>query len=59
MFTWLRKKIIKGFIKDLLKEIPSMKAKAISYFEVYHDEILEKVLLAIKKAVLDFIQEKH
>ena len=59
MFKLLRKLFLKGLIKDLLKEIPSMKAKVNGYFEVYQDEIFEKVLLVIKKTVLDFIQKKH
>ncbi len=58
MLKWIRTKILKGIIKDLIGEIPSMKQKALKFFEVYHDEILEKVKLAIKKAVLDFTAEK-
>lgn len=58
MLKWIRTKILKGIIKDLLGEIPSIKNKALKYFEAHHEEILEKVKIAIKKAIMDFTAEK-
>ena len=58
MLKWIRTKILKGIIKDILQEIPSLKDKAINYFERHQDEILEQVLQAAKKAVLSFVQKR-
>lgn len=62
MFKWFRKQLLKGIVKDLLKELPAayntLKAKALLASEKHVDEILEKVKAAIKQAVLDFVKEK-
>lgn len=57
MFKWFRKFFLKGLIKDLLKEVPNLKTKALKYFEENQDEIMEQVKQAIKKTVLGFSQK--
>lgn len=62
MFKWFRKQLLKGIVKDLLKELPEyysqLKGNALLFLEGHTDEILEKVKSAIKQAVLDFVKEK-
>ena len=58
MFKWIKKKILKSIIKDISKELPIYKRKAVQMIEDNKDEILEKVKQAIKKAVMDFIKSK-
>lgn len=62
MFKWFRKQLLKGIVKDLLKELPvaysHLKEKALLTLENHADEILEKVKAAVKQAVLDFVKEK-
>ena len=58
MFKWIKKKILKSIIKDVTKELPIYKRKAIAMVEEHKDEVLEKVKQAIKKAVMDFIKSK-
>ena len=58
MFKWIKKKILKSIIKDVTKELPIYKRKAVQMIEDNKDEIFEKVKQAIKKAVMDFIKSK-
>lgn len=50
MFKWLRKKIIKGFIKDFIQEIRrfDVKSKVFNYIKDNEDEIIEKIEETIK-----------
>ena len=58
MFKWIKKKILKSIIKDVTRELPIYKRKAIAMVEEHKDEVLDKVKQAIKKAVMDFIKSK-
>ena len=50
MFKWLRKKIIKSFIKDFIQEIKrfDVKSKVFNYIKDNEDEIIEKIEETIK-----------
>lgn len=50
MFKWLRKKIIKSFIKDFIQEIKrfDVKNKVFNYIKDNEDEIIEKIEETIK-----------
>jgi hypothetical protein len=50
MFKWLRKKIIKGFIKDFIQDIKrfDVKSKVFNYIKDNEDEIIEKIEETIK-----------
>lgn len=61
MFKWLRKKLLKGFIEDIISELPEpdlLKEKMFEIFDKYKDEILNKVKELIKDFVMKFINEK-
>lgn len=58
MFKWIKKKILKSIIKDVTKELPIYKRKAIAMVEEHKDELIEKAKQAIKNAVMDFIKSK-
>ena len=61
MFKWLRKKLLKGLIQDIITELPEpdlLKQKMFEIFNKYKDEILEKLWKAIKDFVVDFIKKK-
>ena len=50
MFKLLRKKIIKGFIKDFIQDIKrfDVKSKVFNYIKENEDEIIEKIEEAVK-----------
>ena len=58
MFGWIKKRILKSIIKDITKQLPTYKAKAVQLVEEHKDEVLEKVKDYIKKAIMDFIKSK-
>lgn len=58
MFKWIRNKILKGLVKDIVKAIPTIKEEGLKLIEEHKDEVLEKVAKAIKKAVVSFINSK-
>lgn len=61
MFKWLRKKLLKGFIEDIISELPEpdlLKEKMFEIFEEHKDEILNKIKELIKDFVMKFINEK-
>ncbi len=49
MFKFIRKKLLEGIIKDIAKEIPTIKDKALKLFEEKKDEVLKLVEEKIKK----------
>lgn len=58
MFKWIKKKILKSIIKDITKELPIYKDKALKSIEDHKDDILDKVKDAIKGVVTSFIKSK-
>lgn len=53
MFKWLRKKIVKGFIKDFIQEIKEfdIKGQVIGYIKANEEELIEDVEEKIKALV--------
>ena len=53
LWKWLRKKIIKGFIKDFIQEIKEFDAKAqvINYITKNEEELIEDIEEKIKAFV--------
>lgn len=58
MFNFIKKRIFKSIINDVVKSIPNLKAKARLYIEEHKDEIIEKVKETIKDTILKIIKEK-
>lgn len=58
MLKFIRRKIIEGIIKDIVKDMPKFKEMAILLVEEHKDEILEKIKKAIKKVITNFIKTK-
>lgn len=58
MLKWIKKKILKSIIKDITKELPTYKYKALKLVEDHKDDILDKVKDAIKGVVTSFIKSK-
>lgn len=57
MIKWIRKKILEGFVKDILKELPELKEKALILFEEKKDLFIEKAKEAIKEKLLDLVEK--
>lgn len=51
MFKLIRKKLIEGFIKDIIKDLPKYKKNALIYFQAHKEEIIKKVIDFIKKEI--------
>ena len=58
MFKWIKKKILKSIVKDIAKEIPEMKEKALVLIEEHKDEIIAKIKDAIFKVIVDIYNSK-
>lgn len=56
MIKWIRKKILEGFVKDILKELPELKEKALILFEEKKDLFIEKAKEAIKEKLLELVK---
>jgi hypothetical protein len=54
MFGWLKKRILKSIIKDIVKQMPKYKEHAMIYINEHKDEIIDKV----KKAIEDIIKNE-
>lgn len=52
MFKKLKTKILEWLVKDLVKELPTIKDKAFDLIKDKKDEVLEKIKTAIKEAIL-------
>lgn len=57
MIKWIRKKILEGFVKDILKELPELKEKALILFEEKKDLFIEKAKEAIKEKFLELVKK--
>lgn len=58
MLNWVKKKILKSIINDIIKELPTYREKAIELVKTHKDDILAKVKEAIKDAVIAFVKSK-
>ena len=61
MFKWIRKRLLKGMIEDIIAQLPEpelLKEKMLEIFEEHKDEILNKIKELIKDFVMKFINEK-
>jgi RNA-binding protein YhbY len=61
MFKWIRKRLLKGMIEDIISNLPEpelLKEKMFEIFEEHKDEILNKIKELIKDFVMKFINEK-
>ena len=61
MFKWIRKRILKGIIEDVIANLPTpdlLKEKAFEIFEQHKDEVINKVKELIKDYVTKFIKGK-
>lgn len=54
MFAWLKKRILKSIAKDIAKEMPKYKEKALKYIE----ENSEIFLLKVKEAIIKLIKDE-
>ena len=58
MFGFIKKRILKSIINDVIKSIPVLTAKARQYLEEHKDEIIDKVKESIKSTILKIVKEK-
>lgn len=54
MFKWIKKKIVKSLVNDVVKEFPRLKDRIEGYWETNKDEIVD----TIKEKVKEFILSK-
>lgn len=57
MFRFIRKKILSGIVKDIIKSMPEYKEYALLYYEEHKEEILGKIKDAIIGIVKSYIAE--
>lgn len=57
MFKWIRNKILKSLVKDVMAEMPYIKEKALKYIEEHKDEALAYVKEAIKKCICELVEK--
>ena len=61
MFKWIRKRLLKGMIEDIISNLPEpelLKERMFEIFEEHKEEILNKIKELIKDFVMKFINEK-
>lgn len=58
MIKWLKNRILKSIIKDLVKEMPVYKAKALALIEEHKDEIIQRIKDEVKKVIREFLASK-
>ena len=58
MIKWIKKKVLKAVIKDIVKEIPNWKKEVLKVMEIHADEFLDKVKDEIKKSAKEFFVSK-
>ena len=58
MIKWIKKKVLKAVIKDIVKEIPNWKKEVLKVMEMHTDEFLDKVKDEIKKSAKEFFVSK-
>lgn len=61
MFKWIRKRLLKSIIEDIIEELPEpglLKARMLEILDKYKDEILQKIKDLIKDYVVTFIKKK-
>ena len=58
MFGFIKKRILKSIIDDVIKSIPVLTAKARQYLEEHKDEIIDKAKESIKSTILNIVKEK-
>jgi hypothetical protein len=58
MIKWIKKKVFKAVIKDIIKDLPNWKKEVLKVMEMHDDEFLEKVEDDIKKSAKEFFVAK-
>ena len=61
MFGWIKKRILKSIVKDIAKEMPKYKEKALKYIEENSEIFLlkvEELIITLIKNELARIQNK-
>lgn len=58
MIKWIKTKIFKHIVKDIIKDLPSFKEEALKVMEIYADEFLDKCKDEIKKFAKEFFVSK-
>lgn len=51
MFGWIKKRILKSIINEVIKELPKYQDFALCYVEQHMEEIIKKVLGSIKDII--------
>lgn len=58
LIKWIKKKILKSIIKDITRELPNIKARAIETLEEHKDELLEFCKKKLKESIEEFIKSR-
>ena len=58
MIKWIKKKILKSLIKDILKDLPTFKKEILKIVEIEADEFLDGCEEQIKKFAKEFFVSK-
>lgn len=54
---WLKKKVLKSIINDIVKDMPKYKDLALMFIEQRSDELLNKIHEAIKNLIISEIEK--
>lgn len=58
MFKWIKKKILKWVLKDIIKDVPTFKKEVLKVVEMYGDEFLDNAKAQIKLFAKEFFVSK-
>ena len=56
LIKWIKKKVLKLIVDDLVEQLPSVKVTILNYLEEHKDELLEFCKKKLKDAIEEFIK---
>ena len=56
LIKWIKKKVLKLIVDDLVEQLPSVKVTILNYLEEHKDELLEFCKKKLKEAIVEFIK---
>lgn len=58
MLNWIKKKVLKWALKDIIKEVPSFRKEVLKVMEIHGDEFLDNCKAQIKLFAKEFFVSK-
>ena len=58
LIKWIKKKVLKSIIDDLIEQLPNVKVTILNYLEAHKNELLEFCKKKLKEAIVEFIKSR-